>query len=218
MATNFLNLDLPIVSVTLGPEWANQSNAAFEVIDGHDHTSGKGALVPTSGLNINANMDFNENSAFNLLKVSLISNSTTLTGNTNANSVYVTSGNLFFTNSSGNAVQITSGGSIATSPGSIQSAELQGVVGNITISPSDTFVFLEVDTSAARTITLPLSSSVVSGRIYIVKDASGLSNTNPITITPAGADTIDGAASFTYNSNFGSFWLVGNGALSWHVA
>ena len=134
MATNFLSLDLPTVSVTLGPEWATQVNDAFEVIDAHDHSSGKGTQVVTSGLNINADLDFQTNGVFNLLQIKLISNVATLTGALNANSVYSTSGDLYFTNSIGNAVQITSGGSVVTSPASLQTVETQGVAGDVTNS------------------------------------------------------------------------------------
>lgn len=218
MATNFLNLELPTVSVTLGPEWASEVNAAFETVDSHDHSSGKGKQIPASGLNINDNLSFQSNKAYNLLQVQLISNNTTLTGSSNANSVYVKSGDLYYTNSGGNAVQITNGGSVVTSAGALQTVEIQGIAGNVTILPSDTFVFLTVDTTASRTITLPLASGVASGRIYIIKDISGLANSNPITIAAAGSDTVDGAASVAYNSNYGSLWVVGDGATSWHIA
>lgn len=110
--TNFMGLDLPIVSVTLGPEYANQNNAAFEKIDEHNHSSGKGVRVPTSGLNINANVDFQENKPYDVLSTQYISNDATLTGANNINSTYVTGGNLYFTNSSGTAVQLTNGGSV----------------------------------------------------------------------------------------------------------
>jgi len=45
-----MNMTLPIPTVTLGPEYANQNNAAFLVTDSHDHSSGKGVPVPTSDL------------------------------------------------------------------------------------------------------------------------------------------------------------------------
>ena len=218
MATNFLNITLPTVSVTLGPEWASEINAAFEVVDLHDHSSGKGVQVPASGLNINDSLSFETNKAYNLLQVQLISNNTTLIGSVNANSVYVKSGDLYFTNSGGNAVQITSGGSVVTSAGALQTVEIQGVAGNVTILPSDTFVFLTVNTAASRIITLPLASGVASGRVYIIKDITGTANTYPITVAAAGSDTIDGAATSVYDSNFGSFWVVGDGATSWYIA
>lgn len=218
MATNFLNLDLPTVSVTIGPEWANEVNAAFEVIDSHDHTSNKGARIPSAGLNINAELDFNSNSIVNLIQVKLISNTSTLTGASNANSTFVTNGNLYFTNSSGTAVQLTDGGSVVTSAGALQTVETQSVSSNITISPSDTFVFLSVDTTSPRTITLPLANSVASGRIYIIKDVNGTSNTNNISIALQGSDTIDNESSYTHDSDLGSFWVIGNGVSAWQVA
>lgn len=218
MATNFLNLDLPTVSITIGPAWANEVNAAFEVIDSHDHTSNKGARIPSAGLNINAELDFNSNSVVNLTQVKLISNTSTLTGASNANSTYVANGNLYFTNSSGTAVQLTDGGSVVTSAGALQTVETQAVSSNITISPSDTFVFLSVDTTSPRTITLPLANSVASGRIYIIKDVNGASNTNNIIINLQGSDTIDNESSYTHDSDLGSFWVIGNGVSAWQVA
>lgn len=56
MATPNMNLTLPTVSVTAGPLYATENNEAFEAIDAHDHTSGKGVLVPVAGLNINADL------------------------------------------------------------------------------------------------------------------------------------------------------------------
>jgi hypothetical protein len=218
MATNFLGLELPTVTQTIGPTWANEVNAAFEVIDAHDHTSNKGARIPSAGLNINESLDFNSNSIANLSQLKLISNNSTLTGATNANSTYVANGNLYFTNSSGTAVQLTDGGSVVTSAGALQTVETQAVSSDITISPSATFVFLSVDTTAARTITLPLANSVASGRIYIVKDVNGSSNTNNISLQTQGSDTIDNEASYTHNSDLGSFWVIGNGVSAWQIA
>lgn len=216
--TNFLGLTLPTVSQSLGPLWAEQINEAFQVIDAHDHTSNKGVRIPSAGLNINAELDFNSNAACNLTQLKLISNNGTLTGATNANSTYVSSGNLYFTNSSGTAVQLTDGGSVVTSAGALQTVETQAVSSNITISPSDTFVFLSVDTTAARTITLPLANSVAAGRIYIIKDVNGTSNTNNISISLQGSDTIDNESSYTHNSDLGSFWVIGDGVSAWQVA
>ena len=86
------------------------------------------------------------------------------------------------------------------------------------IGSGDTFVFLSIDTSAARTITLPSIAAVSSGRIYILKDATGQSNTNAITITPNGSDTVDTASSATIDSNFGSRQLVSDGVSNWNIS
>lgn len=218
MTTSFLGLDLPVVTVTLGPEYAEMINDAFNVVDLHDHSSGKGVSIPTSALNINANLNFMEYKPYNLLSSQYISNDATLTGADNINSVYVKSGNLYFTNSGGTAVQVTSGGSVVTSPSSLQTVETQAVSGDVVISPAATYVFLQVDTTAARQITLPLASSVADGRIYIIKDISGSANTNNITLVAQGSDTIDGDTTYVLNSNYGSWWAIGNAADEWSIS
>ena len=213
-----MNLELPTVSVTLGPEWAEQVNAAFEVIDEHDHSSGNGVTVKTAGLDINANLDIQSNKLFNVFSSQYISNSTTLTGATNALSVSVSGGDLYYTNASGIAIQLTTGGSIVSTPGAVESVDMTSVNSNIVITPADTFVYLIVDTTSSRTITLPLANAVSTGRIYIVKDASGMSNTNPITVQTSGSDTLDGAASQVFDSNYANHWFVGDGVSSWYVS
>lgn len=216
MATVFMNLDLPTPTVTLGPDWATELNTAIETIDSHDHTSGKGTQVPTAGLNINENLDFNSYKPFSLLATQYINNGSTLTGASNASSVYVSSGNLYFTNSGGVAIQITSGGALASTPGNAQLFETTSVGGDIVISSSDTFVYLIVDTTSPRSITLPLANSVSAGRIYIIKDASGQSYTNNITVSVSGSDTIDGASSLIIASDNSSTMIVGDGSSAWY--
>lgn len=216
MATTFMNLDLPTPTVTLGPEWATELNAAITTIDSHDHTSGKGTQVPTAGLNINENLDFNSKKVFSLLSTQYINNGSTLTGASNAGSVYMSSGDLYFTNSGGVAIQLTSGGAIASAPGNAQIFETQSISGNLVIGPSDTFVYIIVDTTAPRSITLPLANAVSAGRIYMIKDANGQSSTNNITVNISGSDTIDGSSSLTIDSNFESCMIVGDGVSAWY--
>lgn len=218
MATPNLFLELPIPTQTLGPTWATQLNAALEVIDIHDHSSGKGVKVPTAGLNINAALDFNNNAATSLELANFQSASGTPSGAAFSASVSVSNGDLFFTNLSGVPIQITSGGALVSSPGAIQSFDVVSVSTDINIVPSDTFVYLIVDTTAPRNITLPLSSSVSAGRIYIIKDASGQSFSNNITITASGSDEVDGQSTYTINSNFSSTMIVGDGGVNWYVS
>lgn len=214
--TNFMNLDLPTVTQTLGPEWATKLNEALTVIDEHNHTSGKGVKVPTAGLDINADLSFSSNRAADLLSSKFTSQVSALTGATNVNSVHVVSGDLFYTNGSGVAVQVTSGGSIVSSPATFQTLNFTSINSNLTIGPSDTFVFIAVDTSASRTIDLPLASSVSQGRVYAVKDASGSANDNPITIDTQGSDLIDGASSYEFDSNYGAVWFITDGSSNWY--
>lgn len=218
MATPNMLLSLPTVSVTVGPDWANEVNAAFEVVDSHDHSSDKGSRITPAGILINADLDVSNQIFYNFKAVKFQEQNTTLTGSTNANSLYSLSGDLYFTSGSGTAVQLTSGGSLASTPGSASTFETVNIAANVTISASDTFVYLIVDTSVSRTITLPLASSVAAGRIYIVKDSSGNAESNGITVEIQGSDTLDGTSSQVLTSNYGSWTIVGNGTDSWFIS
>jgi hypothetical protein len=112
-------------------------------------------------------------------------------------------------------VQITSGGSIISSPADVQVIKYDVTSIDLTIGSGDNTVFVAVDTSSPRTITLPLASSVSAGRIYIIKDASGLSETNTLTVAASGADTIDGSSTYLIQSNSEAVFVVGNGINSY---
>jgi hypothetical protein len=218
MATSNMLLTLPTVSVTIGPEWATELNVAITTIDAHDHSSDKGARITPAGLNINANLDIDNYVFYNFGSIRFQEAGAALTGSSNANALHSVSGNLYFTNGSGSAIQITSGGSLAASPGSADSFETTDVAANLTIGPSDTFVFLIVDTTSARAIDLPLASGVSNGRTYIIKDASSLSETNNITVNIQGSDTIDGETSQVLTSNNGSWTITGDGTSAWYIS
>lgn len=216
MTTPFMNLSLPTPSVTLGPAWASQLNAALAVIDAHDHSNGKGTTIKTAGLELDGDLTFNGFTAFNLKSVKLASQSATLTGLTNAQSLFSYGGDLYW-NHSGTPVPITSGGGLVPQAAAMTTMNYTAVASDYTASTVD--VLLVVDTNAAREITLPLATSVSTGRIYIIKDGTGLSETNNITIkaNPAGSDTIDGQSSIAYGSNYGSIFLVTNAVDRWVI-
>lgn len=216
--TVYMNLDLPTPTITLGPGWAEELNSALELVDAHDHSSGKGVKVKPNGMNINDNLDIQDNQLENVEAVEFSDLDAALTGISNANKVHVADGDLYFTNSAGTAVQITDGGSIVSSPGSASIFETVVVASDLSISISDTFVYLIVDTSVSRTITLPLASSLTPGRFYILKDATGQADTNSILISPSGSDTIDGVASLTMDEEYGLRILVNDGVSNWNIS
>jgi len=214
----FMNLTLPTVSVTLGPLWASELNEALGTIENHDHTSGKGKRITTGAMNIDADLDINLNRLVNVLSTKFSDEVAPLAGATHSASVNVSGGDLYFTNGSGVAVQITDGGSVITTPASIESMQLNEVSIDTIIGAGDSTVFLAVDTSgAAREVTLPLASAVVAGRIYAIKDATGDSEANALTISANGSDTIDGAASQVVQSDFGTVFVIGNGVDAWYI-
>lgn len=106
-----------VVSLTSGPLWASLINACLDVIDGHDHTAGKGIAIPTSALNINADLSLN---AFNLQGIRglrLNNQAATLTGATDNRIIYSKNGELAYRDAVGNEVIITSAGSVNAAAG-----------------------------------------------------------------------------------------------------
>lgn len=79
------------------------------------------------------------------------------------------------------------------------------------MAAADNIVY--VNTSAARTITLPTPTN---GRVLTVKDSTGSAGTNNITINPSAAETIDGGSSYIINRNNGVVRLSSDGT-NWFV-
>jgi len=116
MTTTNMSLNEPSVGSTSGPTWASETNDNWTSIDQHDHTSGKGVQLTPSGLNINADLEFNGNAATELKRLTIDSSAT---GSGTSYSVYQSGGNLYWYNGSGQAVQITNGTNVKTTGGSI---------------------------------------------------------------------------------------------------
>ena len=212
-------LDLPTVSVTLGPEWATKLNTALTKIDSHDHSTDKGVKITPSGLNINADLTIGANNLTNIKSSRYADNATTLVSPADVRSLYTVNGNLYFNNGAGTPVQITNGTVIPVSSDGISRAyESTTMASNTVINPSDTFSYIDVDTTTSVQITLPSAAAVANGRFYVIKDTTGLASTNNITIALNGADTIDGtAASNVINANFGYRKLVSDGVSNWAI-
>lgn len=216
--TPFMNLLLPTPTVTLGPEYAVENNYAFEAIDAHNHTSGKGVQIPVAGLNIDTDLSFNSFRASFLYSTKYITQPGSLSGAANASSVYSVGGNLYFTNGSGVPIQITSGGSVVSVPADVESFTFNSFNTDLSIAPSDNFVFISMDTSAPRAITLPLSAAVTPGRFYIIKDATNSSETNNITVNPSGADLVEFASSYVIASDGSATVVTADGLSNWFIS
>ena len=71
--------------------------------------------------------------------------------------------------------------------------------------------YLAINVAAPASVILPVSPI---GTVFVIKDIDGDAITNPITITAS--TTIDGAASATINSPYGSITLIFNGT-EWNI-
>ena len=107
-----MSLIVPEVLVTTGPTYATQVNTALDVIDAHDHSPGSGVRITPSGLNINADLPFNQFSATNLKSVSLSAQVSASIGN---GAVYRVADDLFYKRGDGTVVQITTAAGVNVS-------------------------------------------------------------------------------------------------------
>ncbi len=120
MATPYLSLDLPVVSTTLGPEWASLLNAALEVVDDHDHTAGKGRLITSAAININDDLEINSQNVMSAKSYNMADQPAPLAGPTDLRSLYAVLGELYFNDGIGNQIKLTEGGALnAASVGGI---------------------------------------------------------------------------------------------------
>lgn len=86
------------------------------------------------------------------------------------------------------------------------------LIDEATYSPDATEYFLGVIYDGSVTITLPAGTV---GKVYVVKDAVGDANTNPITVVTTGS-SIDGQPSYVLDTDWGSISLIYNG-IEWNV-
>lgn len=100
---------------------------------------------------------------------------------------------------------------IATTLGLCIDQSIQPKTANYTAEPGDT-VLMDA-TGGARTVTLPLAS-ISSGQIRVIKtDVSG----NSVTVSRAGADTINGANTQVLAAQYNKTTLVSDGVSRWYI-
>jgi len=210
----YLNLTLPDVGTTLGPTWATVLNDAFIDLDDHDHSS-QGKSVPSAGLNINADVEFNSYSATEL-KYSVFEDQGT--ASTTSRSAYSYGNELFWYDGT-TAVQITKNGAVKGDFGYL-SYYTTSTSATYTIPSNVAYSFINAAGTGTTTvgITLPVSSTVSSGRFYVVKDGGGAAGTRAVTVTAAGTDTIDGGTAggnISISTNYGHVMVVNQGTGQW---
>ena len=202
----YLNLTLPDVGVTLGPTWATTLNDAFVDLDDHDHST-QGKSIPSAGLNINADVDFQNNSASSVKSVVLQNQGSSLTTSGN---LYNKGNELFYYNGS-SQTQITLNGAVL---GGMSKFSYETSTSSTTISLTSASGSFFFHNGTASTINLPDASSVDSGHFFLIKNnASGT-----ISVTPTSTQTIDGGTAgtaITISTAWGHAWLVSDGTSKW---
>jgi hypothetical protein len=87
---------------------------------------------------------------------------------------------------------------------------------NYTITTTD--YFIGVDSSGGTiALTLPSANATTSGQTWVIKDEAGSANTNNVTVSRVGSDTIDGQNTIVLESPYASIQLYCNGADKYYV-
>jgi hypothetical protein len=115
-----MSLNLPVRGSAGAGAWGDTIDADLSLIDAHDHSSGKGVLVPTAGIGINADLSFSSLYAttnMHRVQFSAIAGAALTAGQ--RKSLFVSDGTggltaneLYFLNSVGTAIKFTAGNSL----------------------------------------------------------------------------------------------------------
>lgn len=114
-----MNLPVPSVGNTDGPQYAIDLNSCLSIIDGHTHAPGSGVQITPDGINITKDLGFNGNNAITLRTSRYNVQSAVLTAVTDVGCVYVVGNELYYNDvTGGHQVKLTNNGVVnATSSG-----------------------------------------------------------------------------------------------------
>lgn len=127
----------------------------------------------------------------------------------------VDSGYIIRRSGTSNPFQISTSNDVITLSAGIKH-KVTAVNSNVSIAITDYYV--AVDTTAARTLTLPSASAVGAGWTTIVYDVTGSALTNNVTIGRSGSDTINGLTSKLLNLNYSAKIFISDGVSSYYSA
>lgn len=198
MATNTPNMNLivPAIGVDTGLTWEQSVNTNSATVDQHNHTPGQGIAVPSSGLNINSQLPFNNNIATSLQAVQFQAQASF----TPTLSLYAQGLDLYYNDGAGNAVQITNGGGVnVTSSGISSGTATASFVASVLVVNADTnkpaniqagSILLGNNITASNYLTLqPPNAMPANYTLTLPTDPSGLSGSAFLLISPLGAMT-----------------------------
>lgn len=112
-----MNLLIPTVGVDPGPDYANNVNADFTILDQHDHSPGAGVQITPAGLNINTDLSFQNNNLTTLRSLRLSPQLNPITLPSDVGCLYLVTAtsdgsDLWFNTGNGTQIQITKDGAL----------------------------------------------------------------------------------------------------------
>lgn len=213
--TPLMNLIESTIGIDSGLLWEQNLNASLTIIDGHNHSSGSGAQITPSGLNVNAPLTFSNQPAIDLQAVVLNPQISLAT----LYALYSIGNDLYFNDGVSNIIKLTSGGAVNATNSGISSgtatasfvssvlvvnaaantpANIQGgsiLLGNNALNSK--FLTLSPPSAMGANFNLTLPSLPVSNS-FVFLDSSGNFGTKTAPSTPAATSfvTIDSSGNY----------------------
>jgi hypothetical protein len=220
-------LVIPVPTQAPGPDWASDLNSSLTILDSHNHAAGSGVQINPAGININADLPFNNsNNATQLRSVRFFPNVSALSTGSDLGCLYEAGVDLYYNDGVGNQIRITQSGNVAGAAGTITGLP-SGTASAAYQSVSGTFQFQQATSTAANIdgasliIRYPGSYPTPSGNCIILEAPSSIASqyslvlpglpaqTNVMTLTSAGI-----MSSITYDSVGTSMTSTGANAIA----
>ena len=206
-----MNLVIPGVGVTLGPQWASDLNSSLTIIDSHNHSAGSGVQINPSGLDIISDLSMKNNNLTTIRSLNMSVQAAPLALAADLGCMYVSGVDLYFNDVDGNQIQITQNGGIAGSPGSI--SNLTSPASASYVAGTQTFVWQsDSNTSANMDMGSAILRNITASSFGLTLTPPTLSSNYTITLPTLPAST----KILTINSsgNIGSVYDVDNATLT----
>lgn len=114
-----MSLFQPDVGVDPGPEYASLQNENQNILDTHDHSSGKGVQVTPAGINVNADLPVNGHNLTSVRSTRYTAQLSPINLAGDLGCTYVSGVDLWYNDENGNQIQLTVNGGAASGPGGI---------------------------------------------------------------------------------------------------
>lgn len=204
ITTPNMSLPNPIPNIDSGPDYADNIQSCFDILDQHNHAPGSGVQINPSGLNIISDLPFGSNNATLLRSSRYVNQGSPISGASDLCAIYASGGNLYYNNSSGTQVQITNGSSVNAGAGSITGLPS----GTASVSFSSSIYVFQSATSTPATIdvgSVIIRNTTASSDGITLKAPTLATNYNialpaiPSVLGPMTLDTSGNMGSVTYD-------------------
>lgn len=182
-----MNLPNPVPSVAPGPEWAQDIANCLTIVDSHNHAPGSGVPINPDGININADLPFNNINNITQLRSVNFTPTSIAAAAPDLGCIYVQGVDLYYNDESGNKIQITSGGSVNSGAGSINGLP-SGTASATYLPIPGTFQWQQSTSTAANMdaatliVRYPGSYPTITGNGIAIQAPSSLSSAYALTL------------------------------------